>query len=317
MTTVRDASLDEALYGKDMFGYAIAPDSGGIMADRFLVPPFSILDAKQGYWQDRKRAWIGLGIESEIGRGESLTYSASTDFMSERIKAAGGGTSIFDPVICELSYKWFTGKGYTVIDPFAGGSVRGIVASAMGRRYWGCELREEQVEANRHQGAILCEGNEPTYVCGDSLKELDYAPEADFVFTCPPYGNLEVYSDDPNDISNMSNDGFDEVYAEIIRKSWDKLKNNRFSAIVVGDYRDKRGMYTNFVSKTIDLFLKAGMEFYNEAILATSIGSLPLRVPRQFSASRKLGKSHQNFLVFVKGDPKKAVKDIGEELEEV
>ncbi len=39
------------------------------LADRFLIPPFSVLDARQGYWQDRKRAWLALGIESELGRG--------------------------------------------------------------------------------------------------------------------------------------------------------------------------------------------------------------------------------------------------------
>lgn len=40
------------------------------LADRFLIVPFSVLDARQGYWQDRKRQWIALGIRSEVGRGE-------------------------------------------------------------------------------------------------------------------------------------------------------------------------------------------------------------------------------------------------------
>jgi hypothetical protein len=39
------------------------------LADRFGVPPFSVLDARQGYWQVRKRAWLSLGIQSELGRG--------------------------------------------------------------------------------------------------------------------------------------------------------------------------------------------------------------------------------------------------------
>lgn len=39
------------------------------LAERFLIPPFSVLDARQGYWQDRKRAWLALGIKSELGRG--------------------------------------------------------------------------------------------------------------------------------------------------------------------------------------------------------------------------------------------------------
>jgi hypothetical protein len=39
------------------------------LQERFICPPFSVLDAKQGYWQERKRAWLALGIESELGRG--------------------------------------------------------------------------------------------------------------------------------------------------------------------------------------------------------------------------------------------------------
>jgi len=41
------------------------------LAERFGVPPFSVLDARQGYWQDRKRAWLMLGIQSELGRGDA------------------------------------------------------------------------------------------------------------------------------------------------------------------------------------------------------------------------------------------------------
>jgi len=51
-------------------------DSGktgaGSLADRFGIPPFSVLNAREGWWQDRKRAWLALGIASEVGRGENL-----------------------------------------------------------------------------------------------------------------------------------------------------------------------------------------------------------------------------------------------------
>lgn len=39
------------------------------MSDRFGIPPFSVLNAREGWWQDRKKAWIALGIQSELGRG--------------------------------------------------------------------------------------------------------------------------------------------------------------------------------------------------------------------------------------------------------
>ena len=41
----------------------------GNLSDRFMIPPFSVLNAREGWWQDRKRAWLALGIKSEVGRG--------------------------------------------------------------------------------------------------------------------------------------------------------------------------------------------------------------------------------------------------------
>ena len=54
------------------------------------------------------------------------------------------------------------------------------------------------------------------------------------------------------------------------------------------------------------------MPSYNEAILVTPAGSPPIRAGKQFTASRKLGKTHQNVLTFVKGDPKRATERLGD-----
>jgi hypothetical protein len=53
------------------------------------------------------------------------------------------------------------------------------------------------------------------------------------------------------------------------------------------------------------------MGFYNEVILVTAIGSLPVRITKQFQAGRKIGKTHQNVLVFYKGDPAKIKEEFG------
>ena len=50
--------------------------------------------------------------------------------------------------------------------------------------------------------------------------------KADLIFSCPPYVDLEVYSKDPNDLSNMSFEGFKNTYAEIIKKSCNLLNEN-------------------------------------------------------------------------------------------
>lgn len=240
--------------------------------------------------------------------------SGKYDYIQDRGNDSGSGTSIFDPVLCELAYRWFSPKGGNVLDPFAGGSVRGIVASKVDRQYVGIDLRLEQIEANRIQANQLCSDPMPVWICGDSVKIVDLVKDysADLIFSCPPYGNLEVYSDNPNDISNMEHSKFLDSYNEIIINSVKLLKNDRFACFVIGDFRDKKGIYRNFVSDTIKAFLQAGMSLYNEAILVTALGSLPIRAGKAFSATRKLGKTHQNVLVFVKGSAKSATDACGE-----
>jgi hypothetical protein len=190
------------------------------------------------------------------------------------------------------------------------------VASKLGRQYIGHELRQEQVNANRKQASYICvnDATPPAWICGDSrtidstCKEI----QADFLFSCPPYADLEVYSNDPKDLSILGYEEFKNAYFEIIKKSCALLKQDRFACFVVGEVRDKKGNYYNFVGDTIQAFKDAGLHYYNEAILITAVGSLPIRAGKQFSASRKLGKTHQNILIFVKGDGKKAAKACGD-----
>lgn len=313
-------------------GEKITPSS---LKDSFIFPPFSILDTRSGVWQERKRKWMQLGFNSQETRedveliaksGQStaiyelknkmrdmLQREPNWDEIIDYAKKKGlhvyEGASIFDPVLCELSYRWFCPLGGRILDPFAGGSVRGIVAGSLGYFYEGIDLRIDQVEANKKQ-AMNLNLQDINWYCGDSnevLENIEFK-EIDFVYSCPPYADLEKYSDDPKDLSNMDYKDFKEVYFSIIKKSVTQLKNDRFACFVVGDVRDKKGFYYNFVSDTIEAFKDAGMELYNEIILVNTVGSLAIRVRRQFNGGRKVGKMHQNVLVFYKGDPKK-IKD--------
>ena len=307
------------------------------LSDRFIIPPFSVLDTKQGIWQQRKNYWLSLGIKSEEGRKEGSTYAKSAqspkfyevkselkkkgmpsgtdDVYNECIKRGyklfgteNGSTSIFDPVLCELAYKWFNVPNGKILDCFAGGSVRGIVAAKLGYEYLGNDLRNEQIEANRINAKEVLQDAEiyPIWTCGDSLNIDTIAKgyEADLIFSCPPYADLEVYSDMKEDLSNMPYKEFISIYREIIRKSCAMLKEDRFAVFVVGDVRDKNGFYQNFVNETIMAFWNCGVILYNEMILVNVIGSGAMRAGKQFSNSRKVVKNHQNVLVFYKGNPK-------------
>ena len=581
------------------------------LADRFVIVPLSVFDQRSADWQQRKKRWLSIGLRSEVGRAETLTLASKSgsvpDYYSQKDAAekkigraldnaeferdylvisetaglSSTGTSVFDPVLCEIAYRWFSPADGLVLDPFAGGVVRGAIAALLGRSYVGIDLRPEQVQANQAQweqissaqkkpratpevsshteltpvelvdgiyykrddslnidgsrggkirgcisiiekalesgpisglitagsrqspqvnivatlamkygvpcrvhvpsGALTPEllaaealgaeivqhtagynnviiararedaassgwleipfgmehsiaveatsrqvanlpkdirrivvpvgsgmtlagilhgliknnitvpvlgiqvgaeiekrldkyapsswrsmvtiiksqldyhteapvtsisgiGLDPiyeaktlaylekgdllwivgkratadyeigsaTWITGDSLDIATLAPvEADLVFSCPPYADLEVYSDDPADISNMPYEKFLEIYTEIIKRSVAQLKNDSFAVWVVGDVRDKKGIYRGLVPDTIQAFEEAGAQYYNEAILVSPVGSLAIRVAKFFTTSRKLGKTHQTVLIFVKGDPKKATQRCG------
>jgi hypothetical protein len=122
------------------------------------------------------------------------------------------------------------------------------------------------------------------------------------LLTCPPYFDLEKYCDDPADISNMGYNEFLVAYREILRKGVDKLKDNAFAVVVVGEVRDKHGYYRNFIGDTVEAMEMAGAKYYNEIILITMGATIALRASSQFEATRKVVNTHQKALVFLKSN---------------
>jgi hypothetical protein len=322
------------------------PADNPTLADRFLIPPFDVLDARQGWWRTRKRQWLSLGMRSEVGRGDNLVFEGmakadpkyydkkraveqalgrpltSAEFEADHYvrpdDAVASGTSVFDPVVCELAYRWFCPPGGTILDPFAGGSVRGIVAGILGRPYHGNDLRPEQVESNREQrdefAARRMLAADPAWSIGDSadwVKTLE-PNSADMVFTCPPYYDLEEYSSNPSDLSAMSYDDFDEAYARIIAGVAKALKPNRFAAFVTGDARDNRGGLHDLRGSTIRAAVAAGLTYASGAVLVSPIGTAAVMAGRTFSGTRGLARTHQDVLVFCKGNRSEAAKVCGD-----
>ena len=249
-----------------------------------------------------------LGIKGELGRNvKSKNRMKAIDGKNPSLLSIGNNEkkgsfiSIFDPALCEVLYKWFCPDNGTILDPFAGGSVRGIVANYLGYKYSGIDIIKEQIESNREQAKeILKADNQPKWWVGDSNELLGKSDRVfDMVFSCPPYANLEVYSELDGDISNMPYIEFMKAYEEIIAKSCNLLKSGGYACFVVGEVRDKKGNYIGFVPDTINAFKKCGMDFYNEAIYLQGLGTAAMRANNNMK-KQKLVKIHQNVLVFKK-----------------
>lgn len=288
----------------DLFGNEVL-DAKRTMSDYFGVPPFSILNTVDGEWQARKKRWNNL--INDTGNSRENTLVARRENATEvydKIQNLNNGVSILDACMAELLVKWFTEEGFNTFDPFAGDAVFGFVSAFLKRPFTGIELRKEQADFNQMQCTI---NNLPAqYFCDNSENMDRHIPDnsKDFIFSCPPYADLEVYSDLPEDLSTMSHDDFFKVYKAILQKTYAKLKAERFAVIVTSEVRNKAGHYIQLVPKTIDIMVEAGYIYYNDIVLVNSAGTLPLRVGKYMNTGRKVGRRHQNILVFYKGNPK-------------
>ena len=292
----------------DLFGNPIL-DEKRTMSDYFGVAPFSIINTVDGDWQRRKKRWNNLIKDDGVARAGALDGDRSNSMLPE----INNGVSILDACLAEIVIKWFTEENFKTFDPFAGDTVFGFVSSWLKRPFTGIELRKEQAEFNQ----IQCnrEKLDAKYICDTSENMDNYIENEsmDFVFSCPPYFNLEVYSDLEDDLSTMTQDNFFKMYSNILTKTYSKLKNNRFAVIVTSEVRDKKtGEYIMLVPHTIGIMKRAGYMFYNDLILVNSCGTLPLRAGKTMNSGRKVGRRHQNILVFYKGDPKKIKENFSE-----
>lgn len=267
------------------------------------VKPWTVLRQDQKAWQERKKHLISaLDLDDRGGRDATI-YSGAKTKTHQRIS---GGGSAFDPVLAETMIRWYSPHGGSVLDPFAGGPTRGVVAHTCGREYHGVDLLESQVDYNRahHSG--------PVWHAGDAAQVVPMLGGFDAAFTCPPYWDLERYSDHPDDLSTMSLDQYQAAHADIIGKTADALNDDTFAVWVIGDKRDSRGHLARLPHHTITSFVDAGMSLINDHILVTPIGSKFWTLGRTFRATRSATRTHQYVLVFVKGDRRRAAQKIRE-----
>lgn len=289
-----------------------------LLADRFHWPPFSVLNTMTSDWQSRKSEWNNVIHTSTLGRDTKRYNATPTNLFGARESNTVRANSIssFDPFLAELMYRWFSVDGAKILDPFAGGCVRGEVAAILGRHYTGIDLSVDQVVVNAQQYQDLLqeypnlEGS-AVWNIGDSAEILPkFENESfDMILTCPPYYNLEQYTTDSRDLSRAKTyEEFFSSYLYILQQSVAKLKDDSFCVVVVSEVRNshndvEHSDYVGLVPDTV-LILKnlCGLKYYNEIILENNIGSLPVRAPKNFEKSRKIGRHHQNVLVFYKGN---------------
>lgn len=103
-------------FDMEQFGFDSSDETGdeeyyddfekGSLSDKYIVPPFSTLNARSGEWQERKRMWKQK-IKSDKGRSEELLGKGMLELNKMKSNSVLTGTSVFDPVLCEVLLNWF------------------------------------------------------------------------------------------------------------------------------------------------------------------------------------------------------------------
>jgi DNA modification methylase len=236
------------------------------------------------------------------------TGSRSETMRADHDSAYTATHSVFPAPLVEWILLRYGGPpGSSILDAFAGGPVRAVVSTIMGFKYLGFDIRQEQIDENNRTLEKLALGNEGVgaeFILGDGRflndGNRDFGP-FDVALTCPPYWNLEVYSDRDDDLSNFQTyEQFRAGIAMCAMSHYPLMKPGAFVCTVVGPFRNKKtGELIDFPGHTIEDFREAGFTFWQNVILTKNFGSACIRSTNAW-LGQKLIPLHEHLLVFRK-----------------
>ena len=298
---------------QDIWGEA--QEKKPILRERFCEPPFTIFDTKSATWQRRRkflRDFLKVNYDSEGIQAKEMDSKSDCgfgDLTKGYTIAKIASEAVYDPRLLEVMFDLFCPEGGSILDPFNGSHISGCLAHELGYKFTGIDVRQNIIEQN-HKKRIEIFGEQDVnikWIVGDSDKVLDTLlfEEYDMINSCHPYADLVKYSKDnplEGDLSLLNYDDFIPKFQSIAKKSCALLKPGGYAVITIGEVRDRKtGELYNLVFDTVEIFRKAGMIYYNSAILLNSLGTAPLRAKGHFErGDGKLVSVHQNILVFKK-----------------
>jgi DNA methylase len=226
------------------------------------------------------------------------TGERAEKFRKDHDSVFTGTYSVFPvPLVEWILLRYGGPPGGRVLDAFAGGPPRAMVSSIMGYHYEGFDVRQEQIDENL---AVLkpLKLDNITYHLGDGTLMEQASGLYDCGLTCPPYFDLETYSEQADDISNLGTYGeFDEAMWKCASAYRRQMKTGAFVCIVIGNFRDKSGELVDFRSDTVRNFRDVGFKFHQEIILSKNFGSAAKRSTNAWKGM-KLVSIHEFLLVF-------------------
>ena len=285
--------------------------------------------------------------QSDEGRQEIVNTSSSKKLMIDTtgmekgsaynvrgfqkeviVDGANIRVSSFPKDITKIYVYFFTNKGDTVLDPFSGHNSRMSAVVETKRNYIGYDICEpyvnvinEAYEKYKLMGVPV--GNLTMHFeSSENIMEEDNS--VDFIFTSPPFWNVEYYNDDPRQLGGrLSHKGertyeeFLEGYQRVINQCARVLKSGHYIGFNVEDiHRD--GKLILFSMDTIKAFQNAGLTISDIVITPYTSSAKMFQIPKILNSH--FGKTHGYIIFARKGDklkPGEITEGEEEEIEEI
>ncbi|MEO0141436.1 MAG: DNA methyltransferase [candidate division WOR-3 bacterium] len=181
-------------------------------------------------------------------------------------------TKILPQVMGEFVER-LSAEGEMVVDPFAGGGTVAVECARRGRRSVNIDINPYALEVARKKlSALSCDMfQDPSFLDKQILvladaRTLPLRDEvADAVVTDIPYADMIKYSDLPDDLSNIED--YEEFLKELsaaFGEIYRVLKNGRYAAVFVADYRIARSrIILPIHADVIKLMCDKGFELFD------------------------------------------------------
>jgi len=236
-------------------------------------------------------------------RKNGKLYSGTKDPIAnmKNFRQVGGKYfSEFNPTVAENIINFWSEKGDIILDPFAG-RTRCFVSAMKERKYLGFEISKEVCDKIEPLMKVEKYMYQPEIFNLDSFNiDKEKIPSVDFIFTCPPYWNLERYESCEGQLSDIKKyEDFLKRYKQIMEKSINLLKEDKYMCLVVGDFRLKKKYYT-FHCDNIRIMQELGMKLHDVVCIQSVSFDIANRRFGMFKNWKFTAKVHEYLLVFKK-----------------
>ncbi len=204
---------------------------------------------------------VELGAEHHRQRRED----GKQDEQSSRSQMSHFPTEVGD-----LCLQLFLREATHIFDPFAGWGERGSLARTYGKRYTGVDVNPEAIAFARERYQVE----------NTAIDALNFHPPCfDGLLTCPPYWNLEQYSDYGLDAAPTW-EAFLHGLCGVFERAYDAAQVGATFCVLSSDWRDD-GVFYDLTYQIASIFAGCGATPIDSVVMSRlGISKVKVMIPQ-------------------------------------